>query len=298
MVFLSAGILLQNVFGSVREQAGMVQNYENLEINAVLDTVRNDLLSEDALLQDAGCIILLKTLQRLKQGDSKAEFIFARLSGDKKVINNAADIIDSRMLGWYNPETPEENNDDIKIYTPLFYILGKADDKYARGTLVRSFLYLQGRRDILNEIPMSEEVLAIALKRVDIIEEKLCCVYPGRDFVAQMLENDSRLGMLDMLNKFLMPNKKPGEKMKEKIKEFVTDCMKYGDSRNGWLIRIKAAKIAGMLVKNGENDLAKTIEDLSKNDPYYIHQFNAKTGYSMTALRYPVREISSKILLR
>jgi hypothetical protein len=74
--------------------------------------------------------------------------------------------------------------------------------------------------------------------------------------------------------------------------------MEYGDSKNGHLIRIKAAKIAGILVKDGENDLAPKIEDLSKNDPYYVHKHNGKTGYSMTELIYPVREIGSKIPLR
>jgi hypothetical protein len=33
-----------------------------------IDAVRNDLLSKDVLLQDAGCIILLKTLKQLKEG--------------------------------------------------------------------------------------------------------------------------------------------------------------------------------------------------------------------------------------
>jgi hypothetical protein len=294
-------LLLQNLYGSsegLREQARMLENYEHVEINSIIDTIKKDLLSEDALVQDAGCIILLKTLERLKQGDGKAELVFAQLSGDKKAVNAAADIIDSRLLGWYSRAKADENDDDIQLYTPLFYILGKADDRSARGTLVRSILYLSGRKDILEGIPMSEEMVAVSLRRLAVIEEKLCCVYPGRDFVIEMLDKDSRFDMLDIFETFLLANKNLSEKTKKEIKEFVTDCMGYGDSKNGYLIRIKAVKIAAILVKNGENDLTSKIEDLSKNDPYYVHKSTGKAGYSMTELIYPVREIGSKILLR
>jgi hypothetical protein len=300
--FLFFFMFLQNACGGsgegLREQERMLENYEDVKIIALIDTIKKDLLSEDALLQDAGCIILMKTLERLKEGDRKAEFIFIQLSGDKKVVGIAADIIDSRLLGWYNREKPEENDDDIKIYTPLFQILGKADDKTARGTLVRSFLFLYGRKDILKGIQMNEELVTISLKRLEILKEKLCCVYPGRDCVIDMLEKDSRLGMLDIFESLLMANKKLSEKMKNEIKEFVIGCMEYGDLKNGSLIRIKAAAIAGILVKGGEKDLARKIEDLSKNDQYYVHKYDGKTGYSLTELKYPVREISLKILLR
>jgi hypothetical protein len=117
-ILLFIFIVLQNVYGSregLQEQARMLENYEHIEINTILDTIKKDLLSEDDLLQDAGCIILLKTLERLKQGDRRAEFVFAQLSGDKKVVNSAADIIDSRLLGWYNPEASEEIDDEIRI---------------------------------------------------------------------------------------------------------------------------------------------------------------------------------------
>ena len=293
-------IVLQNIYGSgeaLWEQERMLANYGHIEFNAIIDTVRKDLLSEDALSQDAGCIILLKTLERLKAGDRNAEFIFAQLSEDKKVVSYAADIVDSRLLGWYSREKAEDD-DDIKIYIPLFHILGKADNKTARGTLIRSFLALSGRKEILEEIPMNEELVTMSIKRLKTIEEKLCCLYPGRDFVIEMLEMDSRTGMLDIFENILMTNKNLSEKMKKEIKDFVTDCMEYGDSKNGHLIRIKAVKVAGMLIKGGEKDMARKIEDVSKNDPYYVHKYNGKTGYSMTELKYPVREISSKILLR
>lgn len=300
-IFMFIVMLLHNAYSDgkqMQEQVWMLETYEHADANTIIETVKKDLLSEDILVQDAGCIILLKTLEGLRKDDRRSQYIFAQLSGDKKVVNNAADIIDSRLLGWYNREKPEENDDDIKIYTPLFYILGIADDKTARGTLVRSFFYLHDRKDILEGIPMNEELVAISLKRLEMIEERLCCLYPGRDFVIAMLEKDSRFGMLDIFEDFLMANKKLSEKMKKEIKEFITGCMEYGDSKNGYLIRIKAAKIAGILVKDGEKDLARKIEDLSKNDPYYVHKYNDKGGYSMMELKYPVRELSSEILFR
>jgi hypothetical protein len=42
----------------------------------------------------------------------------------------------------------------------------------------------------------------------------------------------------------------------------------------------------------------RKIEDVSKNDPYYVHKYNGNAGYTLTELNYPVREIGSKILLR
>jgi hypothetical protein len=240
----------------------------------------------------------LKTLEGLKNNDRKSQSIFDKLSGDQKVAGSAADIIDSRLLGWYNPEGSEEIDDEIRIYAPLFHILGTADSRNARGTLARSFLYLRGHPDILKIIPMNEELASISLKRLKELESKLCCLYPGRDAVVEMLEKDSRYGMLDMFESYLLTNNKPSEKMKKEIKEFVLDCLEYGDSKNGYLIRIKAVTIAGIMVNNGEIDLARKIEDVSKNDPYYVHKYNGKAGYSMTELKYPVREIGSKILLR
>jgi hypothetical protein len=276
----------------------MLETYEHVDANTIIETVKKDLLSEDALVQDAGCIMLLKTLEGLKKDDGKSQFIFDKLSGDQKVVGSAADIIDSRLLGWYNPEESEEIDDDIRIYTPLFQILGKADSKNARGTLARSFLYLRGHPDILKMIPMNEELASFSLRRLKDIESKFCCLYPGREAVVDMLEKDSRYGMLDIFENYLMTNNKPSEKMKREIKEFVLDCMGYGDSKNGYVIRIKAAKLAGILVKGGEIDLLGKIREVSQTDPYYMHAYIGRAGYSLTELNYPVREISSKILLR
>ena len=283
-------------FDGLREQVKILENYEDVALSVIFDTVKKDLLSEDALVQDAGCIILLKTIDRLKEGDAKALFIVTQLSIDKKVVGAAEDIIDSRLLGWYNGEKPEETDDDIKVYASLFYILAKSDDTYARGILVKSFLCLYDRKDIFKGIPMSEELVRISLKRQKIIEDKLCCLYPGKDWVIEMLDKDSKSGMLDILENFLMVHPDFSEKMKNEIKAFTSDCLKYGDSKNGYLIRIKAAKITGMLIKNGEKDLARKLEDLSKNDPCYKHTYDKKTGYSLTELKYPVREICSKII--
>jgi hypothetical protein len=250
------------------------------------------------LVQDAGCIILLKTLEGLKKDDRKSQFIFDKLSGDQKVAGSTADIIDSRLLGWYNPEASEEIDDEIRIYTPLFHILGKAESKMARGTLARSILYLRGHPDILKMIPMNEELASFSLRRLKDIESRFCCLYPGRESIVDMLEKDSRYGLLDMYESYLLANNRPGEEMKKEMREFVIECMGYGDSKNGYVIRIKAAKLAGMLVKGGEIDLLGKIKEVSQTDPYYVHAYIGRAGYSLTELNYPVREISSKILLR
>jgi hypothetical protein len=299
--FLLIALFLQTGNGDetrLLEQAKILENYETAALDTIIEVVENDLLSDNCLLQDAGCIILLKTLERRRKGDNKADSVVAGLSCRKKAVNAAADIIDSRLLGWYGREKSEENDNDIKIYTPLLHILGKSDDKNAKGTLARSFLYLFNRKEILKGIPLSEEMVALSLKKLKTIKEKLCCLYPGREYVVEMLEKDSRSGMLDMFENLLMTNKSISGKAKNEIKEFIVDCMEYGDAKNGHLIRIKAMKIAGILVKGGEKDLAKKIEEKSKSDPYYEHVYSEHSGYSLTELKYPVREIGAKILLR
>jgi hypothetical protein len=291
----------QNVLGDqkqMQEEIWLLETYEHADANTIINTVKKDLRSEDALVQDAGCIILLKTLDRLKKGDGKAVFIFDQLSEDQKTVSNAADIIDSRLLGWYNPEKSEENDDDIRIYTPLFHILGKADSKTARGTLARSILCLRGHPDIFTMIPMNEELASFSLRRLKDIESKFCCLYPGRESVVDMLEKDSRYSLLDMYENYLLTNNRPGEKMKKEMKEFIIECMGYGDFKNGYVIRIKAAKLAGMLVRGGNSDLMGKIREVSQNDPYYVHAYISGTGFSLTELNYPVRETCSKLLLR
>lgn len=282
----------------MQDEIWLLETYKHADANTIIETVKKDLLSEDPLVQDAGCIILLKTLEGLKKDDGKSQFIFDKLSGDQKVVGSAADIIDSRLLGWYNPEGSEENEDDIRIYIPLFHILGKTDSKMARRTMARSFLYLRGYPDMLKMIPMNEELASFSLRRLKDIESKFCCLYPGRESVVDMLEKDSRYGMLDMYENYLLTNNRPGEKMKKEMKEFIIECMGYGDLKNGYVIRIKAAKLAGTLVKGGEIDLLGKIKEVSQNDPYYVHVFFSKAGYSLTELNYPVRESCSKIISR
>jgi hypothetical protein len=279
------------------KQRVMLERLDQVETAEILSTVTKDLLSEDALEQDAGSIILLKLRERLKAGDRKAQSLFDQLAQDRNVVNRAADIIESRLLGWYNRQNPGKNTDDMELYLPLFSILGKADNKTARGTLVRSMLYLQGRKDVFDLVSMNEELVALLLKRLDVVKQRLCCLYPGKDFVVEMLEKDLRGNMLDAFANALEATQEPGEKLIQGIKKFIVECMEYGDSKNGSVIRIKAVQIAGVLGHYGEKDLVKKIEDLSKNDPYYVHKYDDKTGYSMTELQYPVREMSLKILL-
>jgi hypothetical protein len=300
LIFLiSFPLLLQNVCVDgmgIREQEKMLQNCKNVDGNTIIEVVRDDLLSNNVLLQDAGCIILLKIFHLLKNGDGKAEFIFSQLSVKKNVVYSTAEIIDSRLPGWYAEEKSEEKDDGAKIYTPLFYILGKTNYKTARGTLVRSLLYLHDRKDILGGIPVSNELVTLSLNRLKLIEKKQCCVYPGRDLVITKMENNARSGMLHLFEGILLKDKVVGEKKKHEIKQFIIDCMEYGDSKKGYLIRTKAVKLAWILVMRGETNLIRKIEDISKNDPYYIHEYNDRTGYSMTELKYPVREICSNIL--
>lgn len=279
------------------EQVRILENFRQIELNTLVDAIRTDLLSNDDLLQDAGCIILLKLLERLKENDRRAISVFNRMSDDKAVVNRAAEIIDARLPGWYaGGKTIEMEMDDLIIYTPLFFILGSTHYKNARGTLLRSLLYLHERKNILKGIPLNDELVSLSLKKLRVINKKLCCVYPGKEPVVSILEHNTRSSMLSLFKGKLLTDGSVGLKLRKEINEFVDDCLLYGNSKYGHTIRLEAVEVAAILVKQGESDLLSAIEKLSKNDPYFIHSFHKETGYSMTDLRYPVREVCVEVI--
>lgn len=284
---------------TLSKQVHILKHIEKIETHILINTIKNDLLSNDLLVQEAGCIILSKILVKLKKGDHNAQFMFNQFASDKKTIISAADIIESRLPGWYAlGERTKNKGSDIHMYTPLFYLLGTTHFKIARGTLLRSLIYLNDCKHIFENIPLTEEMISLSLKRLKIIEKKMCCVYPGKDPIITILENNSRSSMLSLFKGIILTNSISDKKIRTEIKLFILDCMQYGDCYNGHLIRIQAIKIAGLLIDQGEKEFIRTIEDLSKNDPYHIHAYDEKNGYSIINLKYPVREISSEILLR
>jgi hypothetical protein len=283
---------------AIQLQVRTLEACDSIESDTLFEIIKSDICSNDALLQDAGCILLQKMLERQQQGDRKAETIFSRLSRDTKAVFGAVDIIDSKLSGWYTGGTPPAEDDDLRMYAPLFHILGRSDNKTALGILVRSLLYLNSRTDVFRGIPISGKVIAVSLKRLKVIEQKLCCVYPGRDIVIAVLENDTRIGMLNMFMDILSSTTPPDANRKEEMSTFIGECMEYGDRNNGHEIRIRAAKLAGILAEKGAIRLLDKVEYLSVNDPYYLHRYSDSTGFSMTELYYPVREICTQILRR
>jgi hypothetical protein len=301
MLLLFTFILLsgQNVASDTKkmqDRLWLLERYEHTEAQNIADTVRVDLLANDALVQDAGCLVLLKALEGLKSGDKKSEVIFKRLSEDQKVVISITDIIDSRLLGWCNPEESDEIDEDIRIYVPLFIILGKADNKMARHTISKSLLYLRSHEDILNQISINQELVSYSLRRLSDIQSKYCCIYPGKETVAEILEKDYRYRMLAMFENTLKAATRPENALRDDIRRFVIDCMKYGNAKNGYVIRIKALHVAQLLLASGETTLVEMIKKMSQSDPFYVHAYIGKFGFSLTELNYPVREVCRKIL--
>lgn len=280
----------------MQDRLWLLERYEHTEAQNIADTVRVDLLSNDALVQDAGCLVLLKALDGLKTGDKKSEVVFKRLSEDQKLVISITDIIDSRLLGWCNPEESDEIDEDIRIYVPLFIILGKADNKMARHTISKSLLYLRGHEDILDQIAISQELVSYSLRRLSDIQSKYCCIYPGKETVAEILEKDFRYQVLVMFEYNLKSATLPGPALREDIRRFVIDCLKYGDAKNGYVIRIKALHVAQLLLSAGDTELVEMIKRMSLSDPFYVHAYIGKFGFSLTELNYPVREVCRKIL--
>jgi hypothetical protein len=280
----------------MQDRLWLLERYEHTETRSIIDTVKADLLSKDFLVQDAACIVLLKTLDGLKKNNKKSDSIFTSLSIDQKVIVSVCDIVESKLLGWYNPDASYEIDDDIRIYAPLFIILSKSDSKIAQHTLSKSLLYLRNHDDVLELIDMREALASYAIRRLGDIKSKYCCIYPGKETVVDMLEKDYRYRILVMFETTLKSTIKTDSAFINKTAQYVTDCLKYGDSKNGYVIRIKAANIAGILIAKGVTELTDTLKKLSTSDPFYVHVYLGKFGFSLTELNYPVREACRIIL--
>jgi hypothetical protein len=299
LFFTVVFLLSQNAVSDpkkMQDRLWLLEKYEHTEAQKIIDTVKADLLSNDVLVQDAGCLVLLKALDGLKTGDKKSEVIFKKLSEDQKLVVNITDIIDARLLGWCNPEESDVIDEDIRIYVPLFIILGKADNKMARHTISKSLLYLRGHEDILEQIALSQELVSYSLRRLSDIQSKYCCIYPGKETVAEILEKDYRYRMLLLFEKNLKSTIKPDITLREKIRSFVIDCLKYGDAKNGYVIRIKALQVAQLLLAEEDRELVELIKKMAQTDPFYLHAYIGKFGFSLTELNYPVREVCRKVL--
>lgn len=275
----------------------MLEKYEHLDAGTIVDSVRSDLLSDDALIQDAACLILLKTHAGFKKGEEKSATIFSRLAADQRVVEHVADIVDARRVGWYNPPESDEIDDDLAVYVPLLVILGKADSKVARNTLSRSYLCLRRHPEVLELIPVNEPMMSFVNNRLQVLQGRNCCMFPGKDILLDLLEKDSRFQLLEMYRTFLEDGNRPGDTGKREMASFVNECMSYGDAHNGYVIRILAAQVAALLVKSGEPDLLKKIRTMSECDPFYVHVHIGRFGYSLTELNYPVREACRKLVL-
>lgn len=276
----------------------MLEKYEHIDADNIADSVTSDLLSPDALIQDAGCLLLLKALEGNKRKEAKSDTIFTRLAADQNVVAAVSDIVDARLAGWYNPAESEEIDDDLAVYVPLLFILGKADSKVARHTLSRSFLYLREHPEITELLPVNEGMMAFTLNRLQVIKGRNCCMYPGKELLVDMLEKDYRFGLLEMYRKYLAEGNRPNEAAKKEMKAFVNECMNYGDGKNGYVIRTLAAKVAGLLIASGEADLLAKIQAMAENDPFYVHVHIGRFGYSLTELNYPVREACRKLAVK
>jgi len=274
----------------------MLEKYEHLEPGAIVDSVKIDLRSNDALVQDAGCLLLLKALEGLKRHDEKSDIIFSQLAADQNVVISVADIVDSRLIGWYNPVESEEIDDDLAVYLPLLVILGKADSKVARHTLSRTFLCLRGHPEALELVPVNKAMVSFTINRLQVITNRNCCMYPGKEIIIDMLEKDYRFRLLEVYRRFLEEGTTPDETAKKEMIAFISECMNFGDAKNGYVIRILAAKLAAYLVSSGETELLKKIKTLSEDDPFYVHVYVGRAGYSLTELNYPVREACRKLV--
>jgi hypothetical protein len=304
--FLAAQLLLHPVFSppawaadvprELSARTELIRRYNQLSSDTIVSVVRNDLLSEEQLLQDAGCIVLLTTLDRLNHGIAESDTVFIRLSADANVARRAEAIISERMADWQITDVSDSINDDFPLYVPLFRILGRAAVKSARGVMINSVLTFGNRSEFLNVLPFDEQTALFLMKRLNSLTSTSCCVYPGKSCVLQTLDLSGRKNLLHYYSDISTEHPGISPSTVQLMGDFIVECLNFGNERYGAPIRLEALAAAASFMNATGTDLRGVIEKRVKNDPYFVHEKDPVTIYSLTRVRYPVREAAAQIL--
>jgi hypothetical protein len=275
------------------------QDYRSKSSEEIVVAIRNDLTSKNSSRRDRAVTFLSILINAGKKSQKEHETV-TRLASNKKVIYIASDIVAERLAGWYEERECGQDR-SMPMYYPLIHPLSISRHKTAIITLAMAQPMVGFDTFYSKSICSNEQVLKIVLSKLKTIDNKLCCFYPGKDPVADMLAIDFRLNMLRM---YLEAAKGKGSGFRSndaKMKKFISGCLNFGGGKKGRIIRTRAVEIACILIKAGEKDFLPVVKRIATSDPFYLYKAetaksNSLPQYDITSKYYPVREKARKEL--
>jgi hypothetical protein len=286
-IFFSAVFTIAQ--GETRENPdASVRTYEEIEA-----AVKKGLSSSDPEQQEQAVLMVADLLHAGTKSPKVNEMVH-RLAESRDVVNAASDIILERLAGWY-----EERNGGTErgmpLYYPLLHIVGMSKSKTAALTLVMALPAAGFDPVFRKSLSANERAMKTAFSKLELVESKFCCLYPGRDLVSDMQAIDFRLAMLAVYRESIDEGASGVANCSEEMKKFIADCLSYGDGKKGRIIRMRAVEIAVALVKYGHREFLPAIKKIADTDPACICNAGpAGSGspqrYDIAAKSFPVRE--------
>jgi hypothetical protein len=299
LVFFS--VLITTNLCIAQKDDGIFHNYRSRSSEEIATAIRNDLASKDPVRRDR-TVMFLSTLINAGNTSQKEHETVLRLANDREVVDNASDIVAERLAGWYEErESGQERS--MPMYYPLIYLLSVSKSKTAGITLVMALPIAGFDAFFRKSVFSSERGLPTVLSRLSIIENKICCFYPGKDQVCTIQAIDFRLNMLRMYLEAANDKESGFPINDDEMIKFISSCLEFGDGNKGRIIRTQAIDLACILIKTGQKDLLPAIKKIAESDPCYLYRAgpadsNFLPRYDINSKYYPVREKAGKELSR
>ncbi len=284
---------------TVQSANSHIEDYRSKSPAEIVTAIKNDFVSKDRSHRDRA-IIFLSSLISSAKTSQKDHATLLKLAGNKEIIYKASDIVADRIIGWYE-ERECGTERCMPQYYPLIYLLSVSKHKTAAVTLVMAQPLAGFDKYFRKSVCTNDMVLKYSLPKLKTIENKLCCFYPGKNPVADMLAIDFRLNTLRMYLEAARDNGAGYIYNNAKMKAFVSSCLQFGDEKKGRVIRSNAVELACIMIRAGRKEFLPVVKEIAESDPCYLYKAismksNSLPLYDLNIRYYPVRDKAKKEL--
>lgn len=298
LVFFSF-IFIANL-AAAQKSYRIFQDFKSRSSEEIVAAIRNGLASKNPVYRDR-TVMFLATLINTGKNSLKEQKTVFKLAENREIISLTADIVAEHLVGWYEERESAQERSMPMSYS-LIHLLSISPSKTAGITLLMALPMVGFDAFFRKSILTNELALKFSFSKLVTIENKLCCSYPGKEPVADMLAIDVRLNLLKI---YLEEARNKGISFLRndfKVKKFIAGCLVFGDAKKGGIIRSKAVELACLLIKHGYKEFIPTVEKIAESDPYYLYRLGTQGGsnslpcYDIKSKYYPVRERARKEL--
>ena len=268
-----------------------------------ISAIKKEFMSKDPAIHDRALCSISLLITTAHESDRNHETLL-RLVKDKDIVNTASEILNDRLTGWYEERNLDKER-SMYFYYPLIYLLSISEDNVAGITLLMALPMLGFDPYFRKSIYYNEMVLKHLFSKIKALENKLCCFYPGRDLVSDMLVIDSRITTLKIYLEALNKNTLDTVRNLSAIKKFILDCLEFGDEKKGRIIRTLGMELAEIFINAGHKDFLPVLNKISKSDPYYLYELHDEYPkndslfqYDLARKYFPVREKAITVIKR